>query len=360
MRKFISKCLVFLCLLSLVFLPAGVGLDPYNVFHWNCIVSNGVEPNKVYVKMKNVLTHPDKFDSFLFGSSRAGFFDVTRMDDGRYYDMSYSEGTVNEHLQNLKDFIDRGIVPKNVTVALDDITYFVDPASHVNQLYRKPFPWDGTLMDKIKFYLSYLDLITISQSIEVIQKHMAKDSRDLEYGARILETGSENLTIKTQFDYGNLKPSWSDYYRPREECFEEIREFKELCEEHDIKLRIFTNPINGYTYKKDIANGYLVFLRKLSDITEYWNFSGFNDITLNMDNYYETSHFNPEVSNMVVDTVYHGKTDERLLSQGFGVYVTKDNVDELLDILYGQAVNYDFPTDTYQDIPGYEPDDADK
>ena len=356
MKKFMFKCVSCLLILAVVFLPAGVGIDPYNVFHWDNIRSNGVEPNKVYVKMSNVLTNPDKFDSFLFGSSRAGFFDVTRMNDGRYYDMSYSEGTVKEHLDNLRDFIDRGIIPKNVTVAVDDITYFVDPAFHVNQLYRKPYPWDGDFFEKFRFFLSYLDLITLSQSLDVIRDHMQKEARDLDYGKRILETGSENLTIKTQFDYSKTKPSWSDYYRPRNQCFEEIREFKELCEEYDINLRIFTNPINGYTYEKDIANGYLVFLRKLADVTDYWNFSGFNDITLNMDNYYETSHFDPEVSNMIIDTVYYGKSDKRLLSQGFGTFVTKNNVDKVLDILYGQAVNYDLPTDTYPDIPDYKPE----
>ena len=31
------------------------------------------------------------------------------------------------------------------------------------------------------------------------------------------------------------------------------------------------------------------------------------------------------------------------------MYVTEDNVDELTDILYAQAVNFDLPVDTYPD-----------
>ena len=346
MKKFLTKCLIFVLILGIIFIPFAVLLDPYNIFHWNNIRNNGVEPNKSYVKMKNVLTNPDKYDSFLFGSSRVGFFDVSKMDDGNYYDMSYSEGTPAEHMDNLKVLKSRGIIPKNVTIGIDDISYFVDPSFHDEQLYRRNFPWNGSLMDKLDFYLSYFDLITLSDSLSVIMDHK---NTDPEYGERLLETGTENLNIKPDFHYDRTEPTWSDYYSPREEAFDEIREIVDFCKENNIKLRIFTNPINGYTYQKDIANGYLVFLRKLAEVTPYWNFSGFNSVTLDMTNYYETSHFSPKVSGMIIDTMYHDETDPQLLSEGFGVYVTPDNVDDLMDILYAQAVNFDLPTDTYPD-----------
>ena len=346
MKRFLKKCLIFLMILSVIFLPLGVGLDPYNIFHWNHIRNNGVEPNKSYVKMKNILKDPDRFDSFLFGSSRAGFFDVSKMDDGDYYDMAYSEGTPGEHLQNLRDMIDRGVKIKNVTMGVDDISYFVDPDFHKDQLYRKPFPWNGSLSEKAGFYLSYLDLITLSQSIEVVMKHKNTDPY---YGQRLLETGTENLSIKTDFHYDKTDATWSDYYYPREESLEEIKEIVELCRENKIKLRIFTNPLNGYTYEKDIANGYLVFLKELAGVTPYWNFSGFNNVTLDMTNYYETSHFSPDVADTIIERIYNDKGDEELLKQGYGMYVTEENVDRLMEILYSQAVNFDLPVDTYPD-----------
>ncbi|MBQ9549191.1 MAG: hypothetical protein IJU87_00120 [Lachnospiraceae bacterium] len=346
MKRFLGKCLIFLLILSVIFLPMGIGLDPYNIFHWNNIRNNGVEPNKGYVKMMNILRNPDKYDSYLFGSSRAGFFDVSKMNDGHYYDMAYSEGTPGEHLQNLKDMLSRGVKIKNVTMGVDDISYFVDPDFHKDQLYRKPFPWSGSLTDKAGFYLSYLDLITLSQSVEVIMKHKNTDPF---YGKRLLETGTENLSIKTDFHYEKTDATWSDYYYPREEGLDEIREIVELCRENDINLRVFTNPLNGYTYQKDIANGYIIFLKKLAAVTPYWNFSGFNDVTLDMTNYYETSHFSPAVADSIIDRIYNDKVDKELLKQGYGMYVTEENVDELTDILYAQAVNFDLPVDTYPD-----------
>lgn len=346
MKKFLIKAAAFFLILALIFVPFAVIIDPYNIFHADKIVENGCEPNKNYVKMRNVLKHPDRYDSFLFGSSRVGFIDVSRINDGTYYDMMYSEGLPAEHLENLKVMIDHGIIPKNVLLGVDDISYFVDPKLHDNQLYRLNYPWEGSWEDKAGFYLRYFDLITLSESLHVLNTH-AKDDPD--YGKRLLDTGTENLAIVPQFNYEGAKAWWSSYYYPREEGLQEIREIKELCDEYGIKLRVFTNPLNALTYTKDIDNGYLVFLDELADVTDYWNFSGYNSVTLDYDNYYETSHYCAAVGDKIIDTIYYDKTDPELLDQGFGMYVTEDNKDELISMLKLQAVNYDLPVNTYSD-----------
>ncbi len=347
MKRFIIKCAAFFAIIFLIFVPYGVIVDPFNVFHATALVNNGVEPDKNYFKPLNVMRHPDLWDSFLFGSSRVGFIDVKKMNDGVYYDMMASEGLPAEHLAILKAFIKRGIVPRNVVIGVDDITYFVDPAPHDNILYRKMYPWDGTFTQKLGFFLRFLDPITVTESLETIAEHK---NNDPQWGERLLTTGTENLDIVSDFNYEeNQKPYWADYYMPREAVFDEIREIKELCDEHGIKLTFFTNPIYGYTYMKGIDNGYLVFLEKLADITDYYNFSGFNAITLDEGNYYENSHYDSTVGDRIVDVMFYGKNDEELLKEGFGFYVTKDNKKELMDILYAQAENYDLPVNTYSD-----------
>ena len=347
MKRFIIKCLAFFAIICLLFVPFGVLLDPFNIFHATKLVDNGVEPDKNYIKPLNVIRKKDAYDSFLFGSSRVGFIDVTRMNDGTYYDMMASEGLPAEHLTILKAFIKRGIVPKNVIVGVDDISYFVEPSLHKNILYRKMFPWDGTLTEKLGFYLAFLDPITLAESIDTMKDH---EIRDPGWGDRLLTTGTEWLEIEPNFDVEhNLKPYWADYYMPRDAVFDELAEMKALCEEHNIKFTVFTNPVFGYTYMQDIDNGYLVFLEKLADVTDYYNFSGFNDVTMDTGNYYENSHYTSAVGDKMIDVMFYDKADERLLEQGFGYKVTADNVDDLLEILRAQAVNYDLPVNTYSD-----------
>jgi hypothetical protein len=86
-----------------------------------------------------------------------------------------------------------------------------------------------------------------------------------------------------------------------------------------------------------VENGYLDFLYRLSDITEYYNFSGVNDVTTDNSLYWETSHYKMEVGDMIIDTIFNNKTDEQLHEQGFGYYVTKDNRDALFTILKNQS-----------------------
>ena len=346
MKKFVVKCIAFFLRLFLIFVPFNVLLDPYNVFHADQLVNNGVEPNKNYIKMKNVIDHPDKYDSLLFGSSRVGFLDVERMNNGTYYDMMYSEGLPAEHLQNLKDLIARGIVPKNVLLGVDDISWFVDPEFHNNILYRAPFPWSGSTLDKAGFYLKYFDLFTTVQSIPTIRNNVVRDE---EWADRLLRTGTENLDIPSQFDPVNDRPYWADYYMPREEVFEEIPEIIDLCEENDINLTIFTNPLYAKTYTQGIENGYLEFLKGLSEITDFYNFSGYNTLTMDTANFYENSHYTRRIGDKMIDVMFYGQTYEGLIDQGFGVYVEKGKGDALIELLTKQAVNYGIEINTYKD-----------
>jgi len=78
------------------------------------------------------------------------------------------------------------------------------------------------------------------------------------------------------------------------------------------------------------------FLSRLSEITDYYNFSGINDITANNDNYLEASHYKAKVGNLIIDTIFNNKTDKNLLSQGFGYYVTTETKNEFINLLLNQ------------------------
>ena len=140
MKIFLKKIAPFVFFILLLEIAIPILSDPYNVFHWRRIRDNGVEPNSNYIKMEYILHNPDKFDSFLFGSSRTGFIDVEKIPDGKWYNMSYSEGLPEEHLENLRELIANGIIPKNVMIGVDNISCLVDPSIHDKQFYRIPYP----------------------------------------------------------------------------------------------------------------------------------------------------------------------------------------------------------------------------
>ncbi|GHV18428.1 hypothetical protein FACS189493_7840 [Spirochaetia bacterium] len=116
----------------------------------------------------------------------------------------------------------------------------------------------------------------------------------------------------------------------------DLEKIVDLCERNNIRLIIFTNPLHELTYQYAVENGYLDFLNGLSAITKYYNFSGINDVTTNNQYYLETSHYKVSVGDLIINTIFDNIIDEKLLSQGFGYYVTVDSKDKLLDILREQ------------------------
>lgn len=302
-------------------------VDPYNVFHWQKIRDNGVEPNSNYIKMQYILHNPDKFDSFLFGSSRTGFVNVEKIPEGNWYNMSYSEGVPEEHLENLRELIEHGIIPKNVMIGVDNISCFVDPAIHEKQFYRIPYPREN----KLSFYANYFSIRGVLKSLEITLNH---ESEDPDYVERYYRSGSSQRDPSLAGLWKEDVPYWEYYYR---DCILDavlsVQRIANLCEEYDINLIVFTNPMYHKTYEESKYYGYAQFLEWLAEPVDYYNFSGINDVTMERNNYYESSHYTEEVGDMIIDRIFNSVTDETLESQGFGYYVTYDNVEEFKEAL---------------------------
>ncbi|MBQ8189435.1 MAG: hypothetical protein IJZ44_06620 [Lachnospiraceae bacterium] len=335
MKKFIIKLAQFLIMLAVLVIPFNVWADPYNVFHADNIRDNGVEPNKNYIKTRYILEHKEEYDSYLFGSSRAGFIDVSGLPDGNWYNFSYSEGLPREQYETLKTLIEQGEVPKQVYLSVDNIAFLVDPACHKGELYRQAFPYHGSAAEKLRFYTSYLDTITTMEALSIVKGYEG-DTAGLQQ--RMYSTGCEKLNLDITFNGEHAEAYWADYYEPRiDEAIADIALIVELCEEYDIALTVFTNPIYITTYERSVEKGYLEFLMQLAEVTPYYNFSGYNRISMNNEYYFETSHFRPEAGDIIMDIVANGGNDEEIYGQGFGWYVTPESLDGFKEIIYHQV-----------------------
>ena len=325
MKRFIAVLLAFTLFIALVAFGICYAIDPYSVFHPFSIRDNGVEANSNYIKMTYILKNPDKFDSFLFGSSRAGFLNVEKMGE-HCYNMWYPQGMPGEHLNNLKTMLSKGIVPKRVFIALDSASYMNDPSLHESmQTYA---PYEYLKSHPVKFITMYLDPAVALQSLPVINSHTPNES----YAECFYETGA-------QISYGEVGThSFEDspYVGPTfmmDECLETVREIAGLCNENGIELIVFTNPMHYATYEFSLELDYIDFLRRLAEITPYWNFSGYNDITRNSDYYRDPSHFLPEVGDMMIDCMLNGTQIDGLYDQGFGVYITNENAEQWIQVI---------------------------
>lgn len=283
-----------LILILLVTVAFPIWLDPYNVFHYDAIRFNGVEPNQNFIKTRYILDNPTRFDSFLFGSSRVGMIDVSKIKEGRFYNMSYSEGLPQEHLGNLKCFVANGVKISNVWLGLDNISCFSDPERHKKSLMRKPYPADGNLW---KFYLPY---INCSKAFHALDTILGAKKSDGEKEKDFYATGNSWLSQETNLDEKANRPAWDKRFTPRfDKSIEEIKEIVDLCKENGIKLKVFVNPLYVDTYKKCLEEGYGDFLSELGKVTPYYDFSTIPQTT-NRNDYIETSHYRFEVGDYLI------------------------------------------------------------
>ena len=157
----------------------------------------------------------------------------------------------------------------------------------------------------------------------------------MNYIERYHNTGCERLDKESKFDINSPQYNeayWCDYYKLRlDEALTDMRELKMLCDEYGIELTVITNPLYCLTFDKAYENGYADYLYALSDITDYYNFSGHTYVSKDYQYYYETSHYTPQVSRLMIDAVL-GNGDNGN-DELFGMHVTKDNKDLLIERL---------------------------
>lgn len=325
MKRFIRKTAAFLAVCILLSVVPAVLTDPFNVFHWRAVRNISAEPNKNYTKTKYIIANPERFDGFLFGSSRVGAIHVDKI-PGRVYNMMYSEGTPYEHLDSLRAFLEAGIVPDTVYLGVDSRSYTIDGPSHMQEPLRASYRY--LKQHPLEFLKMYFDGTQIRQYWEADLKETGIMGFEQYYDTGWIYDYGYNDGI----DFEKVNASIGQCDR-LEETLEEIRQIAALCRENGIRLVTFTNPLTPVTFRESVNRDYLVFLKALAEITDYYNFSGCSIVTENPKNFVDQSHYSAEVGDMMLEFFACGRRDEALEAQGFGMYVTKDNVDDLLRII---------------------------
>ena len=328
MIKFLKKIFILFLIVSVVSAGVCYLIDPHNVFHPLSIRDTGVTTAQNYVKMTYILANPEKFDSFIMGSSRVGNIHPEKIINEKCYNLSCSEGTPHEELANINTLISNGIIPKHIYLGVDSLSYTDDYERHSEIGYLVPYEYAQS--NPIKFYKMYLDPAYVVDSfLDTTISH--KKNRNYQ---RIFYDYGWNSDYKTisEYAFDNVPASIGEK-NYLDETLDDIQQIVNICKENGIELTVFTNPMHTVTYEESVKQNYLIFLRQLANITPYYNFSGYNDITTDNANYLDPSHYNAETSDLIIDCVCNHKVDPQLYEQGFGALIDSENAAEWIEVL---------------------------
>lgn len=304
------------------------------LIHWNYVhdtlgvlnpdfLSRRLTVAQQFVKMRYIVGNPEKYNSFIFGSSRVAAIDPTHISgDGKWYNMTYQEALPMENLRNLRQMINAGVKIKELWIGLDDASFREDDKDHKEKLGDKyPYrPYD------VNFYLELLlRKPEPLQSPEFIyEKGLLFDI----YHTGMTPTPWTDQKIDANPDAHRNDPrfmiSYARHGNRMKDTLEEIKEIKELAEENDICITFFINPIYVGSYLDNDLEEFDEFKRQLAKITPYYDFSGITPYATDTIYFYEGLHYRPILGDKMIEVMTH----KEAFPFEFGRYVTENNIAE--------------------------------
>lgn len=307
-------------------------LDPYRVFGGD-YRHRVVEPNQSFIKMQWVLAHPDRYDTFLFGSSRVGHIDVQGYFGPKAYNFTYSDGLPREHYRNLKALIAHGVRVERVFIGLDEISYLINPDVHRDQLLRMPhyFTSGESPFDFYRHYLlrypSRVDELLWSW---ILFSREVGGSRAIDFD--ITSTGmplcqhcddaiDANLEAHSQrADFAAFIMRANSY--SMDAAMADIAALLELAEQEHFRLTFFFNPLFGPRYEAMNQERLYDFKWRLAHLTPFYDFSGLYPVLYERSNFYESIHYREPIAELILR--YLG--GQAHASEGFGARVDAANI----------------------------------
>ena len=327
----IILCVIGAYVFSVAFINFVV--DPFYIFR-TPVFKVQHQINERYTKIERLRKGTGKYNSFIMGSSRMLLTHPDTIEryipGGKFYNLATRGATPFEHLLHVKYLIKNGYSVKNLYIGLDiDKCFTTKIYDDTNYLF-KLHP-DVANKSRVDFYWSYLSIFPkgdIKRKLRanfdkgVPRRYEIEEDGTMAWESRTgdrrslsdQQVNDDNIMIKNEMMKWNL---------------EALGELVALCKQKDIKLTLFITPHSGILMNRFAVEDYVECLRELSEITPFWDFSGYNSVTTNNKNYLDRSHYNRSVSCLIAARIFGDKT--LIVPSDFGVWVTKRNIDAHLE-----------------------------
>ena len=320
------------------------------------------------IKSKYIAQNDDQIDAVIIGGSKAGALNtelLTEYTGKNYYNFYFNVGNFSDYQTYIEYLVEHSYVSE-ITLHLSsfEIDYFKAGSSNTMQV---PAIVSGNIWDQVTETLSYLltDIQTLKKNYKKIMKwnletldltavgeknrvsHYRKFAADPDGYTEKNVTKNLNSYLKKMFkQVASTRPAYDDNLNA-------LRKIKKLCDENDVTLKVVIGA--SFLGERDTyeCNRYYAYLKELVSITDVWDFSSFSDINLNPYNFINRKHYNTAVGDLIINTMY-GKDSY----DGFGIYLTPDNIDDYLKERKAdfERLKEEFETTGTIALPGMEDD----
>ncbi len=303
----------------------GVFANDYQWFHEHILI------NKLYLKTSFLTRTTHGYDCYVFGSSRVAALDVRLLDDS-CYNFTHSGGVLTDHLRAVEQLLDAGMPVSKVYIALDDLSYNVDPGVANLQHMRHPYPRSlGEYVDALSLFLlkpvdvTDLALVTGKTPKLEVPRFIRDPNLDTDRIREKYQTFYDNpVQMDVRFRRLRGLPEGDEYHGAA--AVGALLALKSLADQHGFELSGFFLPLHYKTYLTRNYPWYLDFKTEIAELISFRDFTGLNRFTTDNRYWRETSHFSAAVGDQLLGMVLNASAAPR---EGYGRWVTRGAVEQL-------------------------------
>lgn len=348
-RRWTKRFILISTLLILIICLLNFLINPFGVFN-NENTLNIVKNHAIGRMAKFYYGKRSEPNVLMMGTSRMGYIDPKELEayeKGNIYNLALNGSGISEQYYNLKYFIETKDI-KTVVMGLDFFSY------NSENSYEKTSSFKLGRFSKISedytdALFSYLalssSLLTIKDNIFNIPA-MNNHNIGFDYGNKFKDISHKKRKknfLHSLNSYANdIKYYNNIYFTNPKSLDKEISYLTKtifLCASNNVKLKVYISPISAKQYdllfSKGLENSYLYWLREISNNIEYYDFSGHNSITENMQNYNDSSHFKPQIGRLIFAKLYDNTSID--IPNDFGTLVNKNTIESHLEKLKNEV-----------------------
>lgn len=331
MGKFIRQILFFSLPVIVLFLTV-IYIDFFKIFGFQDYYSNqkvGLNRGVVTTSTYNNFREKEKYNSFIFGSSRSQAFKCKNWakyleSEARPFHFDASSESAWGISKKMAYIDELGDTIKNALIIIDRSTLTKINQSDNHLLISMPCISKSTHIEYYwcfisaslnpKFLTAYIDY-SIFNKYRPYMEALIKKSKydhtvditncDIWYGwDREIESDS------TEY-YNKLINKGLFYKRPKKDIIEcpvslkeetQLRNIKTILTKHNTRYKIVISPLYDQI---PMEKAQINLLERIFGKEHIYNFSGVNQLTEPIYNFYETSHYRPHIANEILSIIYN-------------------------------------------------------
>ncbi len=353
MKKFILNYGIGIIIGFIAIFSINIFFDPFGVFgdyifnFYGYNMTNNPKTAKIGYLDKNY----QKYDSYIFGSSKTSSISPLSLNkyykDANFYNMMVYGIDLKEIEKSVKYFIENYNVENIVlNIGVTELISYDKQSEDVKEEMHGKI--NGTAAD---FYYKYLTM-NPKYSANKINAFLAQPFEELptKNNVFIEELGVYNKlkrdkeNILNINDYVNqigdntflTNPAFSDTDLG-DKCIESISEIKKICADNNISFKLIASPNYELELKSFDLEKVKEYYIKLARISDYWIFSGYNDISGDPRFFYDSVHFRNFVGDMMLAKVYND--DSVYIPKNFGEYINSENAGEKINSIFAPKLD---------------------